>query len=111
MSAFEALRHLPFSRPERKAAPTLRPPNPLEEMQTLVRLASTPGVLERESPTWTAVCHWAANELLQTCAQQESADDARAGALRVRARVLRELLALGPQKSRPRFEPDPPHIP
>lgn len=71
-----------------------RQPTVVEEMAELVQMAQREGVVDRRSGTWIAVSSWAANELLQTFAKQEGADDAKAATLRARARALRDLLCM-----------------
>lgn len=82
-----------------------------EEMEILVRLAMTKGELDKQSSTWVAVCHWAANELMKTFVEQEGATNEKAAGLRARAKALRELLSLDSQDRVIRFEDASPHIP
>lgn len=103
MSMSEALRGHDHEWLKSETESRMQPPDQtsiVDEMAALIRLAGAGGQIDRESSTWVAVCSWAATELLTTFAEQESADDAKAAALRARAKVLRDLIRLNdrPQK-------------
>lgn len=83
----------------------------VEEMALLVRLAGTKGSIDRQSSTWTAVCSWAATELLETFAKQERANDEKAAELRARVRTLRDLIELDDKPQVVKFEDQSPLIP
>ena len=96
MSMADALRRIsnaPWLRGTVHQPVVEKPPTLLQEMETLIRMAATNAQIDRQSGTWIAVSSWAANELLETFAQQESATTEKSSELRARARVLRELLS------------------
>ncbi len=116
MSMADSIRNLRGKVPwlAERQEPTIQAPaepTVVEEMAILVRLAETNGAIDRQSPTWVAVCSWAATELLETFARQERADDEKAAALRARARAMRDLLELDDRPQAIKFEDQAPRIP
>lgn len=116
MSMSEALRAI------RGAVPWLRdaddepappvPPTPLEEAESLVLLAKSRGLIERESPTWKAVSSWAAMELIAAQRTLETATGDKATAVRGSIKTLRDLLAVDEQaQSNMKIEDSGPDIP
>ena len=99
MSMHEALRklrnvvpwlsELDSDAPEAPAALT-----PIEAAESLLRLAQTPGIIDRHSETWRGVARWAATELISAQLALESATGDRATAIRGATRILRDVLAI-----------------
>lgn len=117
MSKFDALRGLMGKVPwlaHKNEEPMVieDQPNLLDDMRDLLVKAGYQGKVDRESGTWMAVSGWAAKELFQTFADQETASDVKAAALRARASVLRELLSLEKGEAKEaKFENQAPFIP
>lgn len=79
-----------------------------DAMRRIVDIAQTHGLIDKDCSTWIAVSSWAANELLETFTKMETVSDEKAAALRSRAKVFRELLALNnDSKKIVQFEPPP----
>lgn len=82
-----------------------------QQVSELVRMASGPRHIEPQSATWLAVKGWAAEQLLQTMLMQERAGDDEAARLRVRASVLRDLMAIEKPEQVVKWAEDVPVIP
>jgi hypothetical protein len=118
MSMHEALKSLRGAIPwlrhrdneDQPAAPI--PPTPLELAESLVLLAKAQGLIDRTSPTWSAVSRWVAQELIRVQAGLETASGDKAAALRSRAKTLRDVLAMGdPEEMKPMVEDMGPYVP
>lgn len=80
---------------EQEPPPDMQPTEPEsigDAFAALLQKAAYTGEIDKQSATWFAISAWAARELLQTLDSMETADDARARELRIRARTLREVL-------------------
>jgi len=87
------------------------PPTALELAEGMVMLAKAGGQIDRESSTWKAVARWAAQELIFAQVGLETAVDAKAAALRSRAKTLRDLLAIDERAEVKPIEDSGPDIP
>jgi hypothetical protein len=76
----------------------------IDDISELIRMANERGVIDPFSSTWMGVRGWAAQELLENFAKQEKADDDKSAELRVRAKVLREVMMIASPKTKPKFE-------
>lgn len=98
-----------------KDAPEIEAPEPPQtagqQVADLVRLAGGPRHIEPQHATWLAVKGWAAEQLLQTMLNHETAGDVEAAALRARAQVLRELMAIDQPQHAVKWADDAPIIP
>lgn len=116
MSMNEALRHLRgvvpwLNRGEDEQYLPPKPKTPTEDAADMVLLAQQGGLLDKSSPTWMAVAHWAASELIKTQRALEAAQGDAAAMLRARAKTLRELLAMDRPTSAQTIEDIGPDIP